>query len=214
MFRLLFLACIAVAIAGCSQSGRLEDKQRAQELWAARQQALLELDSWDVHARAALKLESGVYNIGIRWQRQAETSTILLEAPFGQGVFRIESDAVGKYRLRLPDGRVFEDNSAEALLEKMIGWSLPIGGLDYWIRGLPRPDSDYSHRLDEGGRARSIDQDQWSIGYLDYFARQENLQLPRRVKLVSDKVTLKLIIERWQQPTSDASPSDLFPTFN
>ena len=214
MFRLLFLACIAVAIAGCSQSGRLEDKQRAQELWAARQQALLELDSWDVHARAALKLESGVYNIGIRWQRQAETSTILLEAPFGQGVFRIESDAVGKFRLRLPDGRVFEDNSAEALLEKMIGWSLPIGGLDYWIRGLPRPDSDYSHRLDEGGRARSIDQDQWSIGYLDYFARQENLQLPRRVKLVSDKVTLKLIIERWQQPTSDASPSDLFPTFN
>jgi len=214
LFRLLFLACIAVAIAGCSQSGRLEDKQRAQELWAARQQALLELDSWDVHARAALKLESGVYNIGIRWQRQAETSTILLEAPFGQGVFRIESDAVGKYRLRLPDGRVFEDNSAEALLEKMIGWSLPIGGLDYWIRGLPRPDSDYSHRLDEGGRARSIDQDQWSIGYLDYFARQENLQLPRRVKLVSDKVTLKLIIERWQQPTSDASPSDLFPTFN
>ena len=202
------------AIAGCSQSGRLEDQQRAQELWAGRQQALLEFDSWDVHARAALKLESGVYNIGIRWQRQAETSTILLEAPFGQGVFRIESDAIGKYRLRLPDGRVFEDSSAEALLEKMIGWSLPISGLDYWIRGLPRPDSVYSHRLDEGGRARSIDQDQWSIGYLDYFARQENLQLPRRVKLVSDKVTLKLIIERWQQPTSDASPSDLFPTFN
>jgi outer membrane lipoprotein LolB len=202
LFRFFFLACIAAAIAGCSQSGRLEDKQRAQELWAARQQALLDFDSWDVHARAALKLESGVYNIGIRWQRQAETSTILLEAPFGQGVFRIESDAI------------FEDSSAEALLEKMIGWSLPISGLDYWIRGLPRPDSVYSHRLDEGGRARSIDQDQWSIGYLDYFARQENLQLPRRVKLLSDKVTLKLIIERWQQPISDASPSDLFPTFN
>jgi outer membrane lipoprotein LolB len=214
LFRLFFLVCIAAAIAGCSQSGRLEDKQRAQELWVARQQALLDLDSWDVHARAALKLESEVYNIGIHWQRQAETSTILLEAPFGQGVIRIESDAVGKYRLRLPDGRVFEDSSAEALLEKMIGWSLPISGLEYWIRGLPRPGSDYSHRLDEGGRARSIDQDQWSIGYLDYFARQENLQLPRRVKLLSDKVTLKLIIERWQQPTSDASPSDLFPTFN
>ena len=214
MFRLLFLAGIAAAIAGCSQSGRLEDEQRAQELWAARQQALLDLDSWDVHARAALKLESGVYNIGIRWQRQAETSTILLEAPLGQGVFRIESDAVGKYRLRLPDGRVFEDSSAEALLERMIGWSLPISGLDYWIRGLPRPGSDYSHRLDEGGRVRSINQDQWSIGYLDYFARQENLQLPRRVRLENDKVTLKLIIERWQQPTSDASPSDLFPTFN
>jgi len=203
-----------VAIAGCSQSGRLADQQRAQALWEARQQALLDLDTWDVHARSALKLETGVYNIGIRWQRQAENSTILLEAPFGQGVFRIESDASGKYRLRLPDGRVFANSSAEALLEDMIGWSLPISGLEYWIRGVPRPGSDYSHRLDPEGRARSINQDQWSIGYLDYFARQENLQLPRRVKLVSDDVTFKLIIERWQQVTIDASPSDLFPTFN
>ncbi len=203
-----------MAIAGCSQSGRLEDEQRAQELWAARQQALLNLDTWDVHARAAIKLEGAAYNIGIRWQRQAENSTILLEAPFGQGVFRIESAAGGTYRLRLPDGRVFENNSAEALLEEMIGWSLPISGLEYWIRGLPRPDSAYSHRLDSAGRARSIGQDQWAIDYLDYFARQDDLQLPRRVKLVSDKVTLKLIIERWQQSTIEASPSDLFPSFN
>jgi len=203
-----------VAIAGCSQSGRLEDEQRAQELWAARQQALLNFDTWDVHARAAIKLEGAAYNIGIRWQRQAENSTILLEAPFGQGVFRIESAAGGTYRLRLPDGRVFENNSAEALLEEMIGWSLPISGLEYWIRGLPRPDSAYSHRLDSAGRARSIGQDQWAIDYLDYFAREDDLQLPRRVKLVSDKVTLKLIIERWQQSTIEASPSDLFPSFN
>lgn len=203
-----------MAIAGCSQSGRLEDEQWAQELWAARQQALLNLDTWDVHARAAIKLEGAAYNIGIRWQRQAQNSKILLEAPFGQGVFRIESAAGGTYRLRLPDGRVFENNSAEALLEEMIGWSLPISGLEYWIRGLPRPDSAYSHRLDSAGRARSIGQDEWAIDYLDYFARQDDLQLPRRVKLVSDKVTLKLIIERWQQSTIEASPSDLFPSFN
>ncbi len=203
-----------MAVAGCSQSGRLADEERAQALWEARQRALLDLDSWDVHARSALKLETGVYNIGIRWQRQAENSTILLEAPFGQGVFRIESDASEKYRLRLPDGRVFENSSAESLLEDMIGWSLPISGLEYWIRGLPRPGSDYSHRLDPNGRARSINQDKWSIGYLDYFAREENLQLPRRVKLVNDNVTFKLIIEHWQEPTIDASPSDLFPTFN
>jgi outer membrane lipoprotein LolB len=214
LFRLFFLACIAVAVAGCSQSGRLADKQRAQELWAARQQALLELDNWDIHARAAIKVETGVYNVGIRWQRLADDSTILLEAPFGQGVFRIESDASGKYRLRLPDGRVFENSSAEALLDDMIGWSLPISGLEYWIRGLPRPGSDYSHRLDDGGRARSIKQDEWAISYLDYLARQESLSLPRRVKLVSESVTFKLIIERWQESVIDASPSDLFPTFN
>jgi outer membrane lipoprotein LolB len=214
LFRFLFLACVAVAIAGCSQFGGLADKQQAQELWAARQQALLDFDAWDIHARAAIRLKGEAYNIGLRWQRQAENSMILLEAPFGQGVFRIETSMGGTYRLRLPDGQVFENSTAEALLEDMIGWSLPISGLEYWIRGIPRPDSAYSHRLDHGGRARSINQDQWAIDYLDYFVGQENPQLPRRIKLVSDTVTLKLVIERWQQPEIDERPADLFPVFN
>ena len=96
----------------------------------------------------------------------------------------------------------------------MIGWSLPISGLEYWIRGIPRPDSAYSHHLDQAGRARSINQDQWAIGYLDYFVGQEEPQLPRRIKLVSEKVTLKLVIEHWQRPKIDVSPADLFPVFN
>jgi outer membrane lipoprotein LolB len=214
LLRFLFLACAAVAIAGCSQFGGLADKQQAQERWAARQQPLLDFMAWDIHARAVIRLKGQVYNLGIRWQRQTENSMILLEAPFGQGVFRIESAAGGTYRLRLPDGRVSENKTAEALLEDMIGWSLPISGLEYWIRGLPQPGSSYSHSLDQGGRARSIRQDQWSIDYLDYFARQEGPQLPRRIKLVSETVTLKLVIERWQQPDIDLSPTDLFPVFN
>jgi len=109
---------------------------------------------------------------------------------------------------------VSESKTAEALLEDMIGWSLPISGLEYWIRGIPRPGSAYSHHLDQEGRARSIRQDEWTIDYRDYFAHAEGPQLPRRFKLVSEKVTLKLIIERWQQPDIDVSPTDLFPIFN
>ncbi|MBT8435859.1 MAG: lipoprotein insertase outer membrane protein LolB, partial [Gammaproteobacteria bacterium] len=118
------------------------------------------------------------------------------------------------YRLSLPDGRVFENLSAEALLEDVIGWSLPISGLDYWIRGMPRPGSAYSHRVRADGRTRSIKQDQWNISYLDYFEQQEDSLLPRKIQLASDTITVKLIVERWQLAKQGDSGSDLFPEFN
>ncbi len=173
-----------------------------------------ELQSWDMHARAVLKLKAEAYNIGIHWQYDAQRFMLLLEAPFGQGVIRIDSTADGGYHLRLPDGRVLSNDSPERLLDEVVGWSLPIGGLEYWIRGLPRPGSDYSHSLDTGGRARSIRQDRWSIDYLDYFATPVETQLPRRITLQRDELTLKLVIERWQQPEVESTQPDLFPEFN
>lgn len=183
-----------------------------QRLWSDRQREAAALHSWDIHARAALTLKGEAYNIGLSWERSSERFMLLLEAPFGQGVFRIDRDVGGAYRLRLPDGQVFTNATAEALLEEVIGWSLPVGGLEYWIRGIPQPGTDYSHRLDAQGRARSIRQDRWDISYLDYFAEQP--QLPRRIKLSRDELALKLVIERWQQPEVEQDSSDLFPEFN
>lgn len=205
-----------MAIAGCSQFTVLSEEQRAQAqaLWASQQQVMAKYNDWDMHSRAAIKLEAEAYNIGIRWQRDPDSFMMLLEAPFGQGVFRIDSKPGEAYRLRLPDGRVFENLTAEALLEDVIGWSLPISGLDYWIRGMPRPGSAYSHRVRADGRTRSIKQDQWKISYLDYFEQQEDRRLPRKIELVNDTITVRLIVERWQPAEQVDSRSDLFPEFN
>lgn len=202
-----------LAVAACGQRG-LQDNQAAQLLWASEQQSAAQFDSWDIRARAVLRLEGELYHIGIGWQRAPGSFNMLLEAPFGQGVFRIESTPRDGYQLSLPDGRVYRNNTPEALLDEVVGWSLPISGLDYWIRAMPSPDSNYSHRIAAGGRTRSIAQDQWTIEYLDYFSEQQNPQLPRRITLVSEDLTVKLIIERWQRLETNQSPSDLFPAFN
>jgi outer membrane lipoprotein LolB len=214
LLRPVSLACAVLAIAGCSQFASLSERQQAQALWASQQQLMAQYDAWDMHSRAIVKLEAEAYNIGIRWQRDPDSFMMLLEAPFGQGVFRIESRPGEAYRLRLPDGQVFENLTAEALLEDVIGWSLPLSGLDYWIRGMPRPGSDYSHRVRADGRTRSIKQDQWEISYLDYFEPQENPRLPRKIELANEAITVRLIVERWQPAEQDDSGSDLFPEFN
>ncbi len=200
-------------IGGCARLDGVTDAKRQQQ-WQTHQQSLATLDSWDLHARAAIRIESAAYNIGIRWQRDSDRFSLLLEAPFGQGVFRISDVDGGRYRLQLPDGQAFENSTPEALLQDVVGWSLPVSGLEYWIRGLPRPDSGYSHRLDGAGRARSIAQDQWSIDYLDYFDPDAQRQLPRKINLSREAMNMRLVIERWQQVRIEDTGVDIFPDFN
>ena len=215
MNRLLLLAALLLALTGCSRPPGPTELEQNRDLWRAWQQQAAAVDSWNLHARAAITREAEAYQVGIRWRRDNEESMLLLEAPFGQGVFRIESSAAGGWhRLRLPDGQEFVDETPEALLEQVIGWSLPISGLEFWIRGLPHPDSAYGHKADASGRARSISQDRWEIEYLDYFADPSRPLLPRRIRLAHDELSLKLVIERWRQAEIDPAPSDLFPEFN
>ena len=203
------------AITACGRPGDQPQQPPIDDLWQSQQAAASDVREWNLYARAALRLEGEAYNIGIRWQRQRDGRfMVLLEAPFGQGVFRIDANEPGVYRLLLPDGQSFENTTAEALLEDAVGWSLPISGLDFWIRGLPHPQSAYSHRLDSSGRARSIRQDGWDIEYIDYAASTDGLQLPRRMRLVDEPVIFKLVIEHWQPPRSEDSNADLFPSFN
>lgn len=213
--RFTFVACLTLFIAACAGRGGPSTDPDTQNLWLAQQAAASSFGTWDMYARGILKRKAEAYNVNIRWQRQADGRfTMMLEAPFGQGVLRIETSAADRYRLRLPDGQVYENNSPEALLEDVIGWSLPLSGLDFWVRGLPHGRSEHRYQLDSLGRARSINQDGWRIEYLDYFAADGQVSLPRRFRLGNDDLSLKLVIERWQPAEVDAVDSELFPSFN
>ena len=215
LLRTTFLVVVLVAVAACSRYGNIEDDALRQSLWARQQAVAAEVTQWNLYARAALHLEGAFYNVGIRWQRHENGRfMMLLEAPFGQGVLRIDAVGPDEFRLRLPDGQLFVNNTVEALMDDVVGWSLPFSGLDYWVRGLPYPGSDYRHRLDSAGRAQSIRQDGWDIAYLDYFEGVGEPTLPRKLRLTNETVTLKLVIERWQQTPVDASDADLFPNFD
>lgn len=213
MLRFFAIGFAAMLLAGCSQLGGLGQEPGRWQQW---QQAQQQLASWDMHARAVVILQDGVYHVGLNWQRDSRGMILLIEAPFGQGVFRIESSATTPpiYQLFLPDGRILQNQSAEALLEQAIGWSIPISGLEFWVRGLPQPGSRYMHRSSTQARLKSIKQDGWTINYLDYFDQQESTSLPRRLQLLRDDITLKLVIERWQGGAGQSSPALEFPEFN
>ena len=210
---------VVLSLVGCSGLGGPPVTEESYASWARHQVLLSKLDSWDVHARAVVFVEHEVYQVGINWQRESDHFDIVIEAPFGRGVFRIESNlqanAQPPVKLSLPDGQVFYGHSAEALLIRAFGWSLPVTGLESWIKGLPLADTDYSFDLQADGRLKTLRQDDWVINYLDYFQRDTTTQgLPRKMYLKHANLALKIVIERWRQFESEIKSPVLFPDFD
>jgi outer membrane lipoprotein LolB len=206
-------------VGACSSLPDTPVTEQSHNAWARHQTELAEIDSWEIHARSAIFVDQKVYQVGINWQRQQERFTLVIEAPFGQGVFRVESYTVGEesepVMLTLPDGQIYRDDSAEALLDRVFGWSIPVSGLEWWIKGLPQGEDDYSFHLRGDGRLKSLQQDGWKVNYLEYFGAQSVAQgLPKKMYLKHQELAMKLVIERWHQHESKLEAPVLFPEFD
>ena len=221
--RLLFIG-LAMFVGACSQTPDLQVTKESKHHWDLRQQQLEPINEWEIHARAAIlvkneQLEDKVYPVGINWSRQQERFSMVIEAPFGQGVIRIESnrsiDDDKQFKLTLADGKYRLGPTPEALLEDLLGWSIPVSGLKSWVKGLPEPDVDYSYELYGTGQLRSLRQDSWLINYLAYFpADQQPQSLPRRMYLKHKSLGIKIVIERWAKLEAVIEPESIFPDFD
>lgn len=216
--RLLIIGLVAF-IAACSQTPDLRVTKASEQNWDLRKQQLAPVDEWEIHARAAILLEDKVYPVGINWSRQQERFSMVIEAPFGQGVIRIESnfsiDINEQFKLTLADGRHRLGPTPEALLEALLGWSIPVSGLKSWVKGLPQSDISYTHELFGTGQLKSLQQDGWLVNYLAYFSAEEQPQmLPKRMYLKHKNLGIKIVIERWAKLETSVEQESIFPDFD
>jgi outer membrane lipoprotein LolB len=90
--------------------------------------------------------------------------TLDLVSPLGSTIARIETDAQ-EARLLVPDNgkvRVERGTDAQALSQKVLGWSLPIEGMPDWVEGHPATARPYRTLPDVEGQNR-FEQDGWTV---------------------------------------------------
>jgi outer membrane lipoprotein LolB len=230
----LLIIVLMLFISACSQTPVLKVTLESEQNWDWRQQQLANIDEWEIHARAAIMVsakstQSGgfandlaidkVYPVGITWSRQQAHFSMVIEAPFGQGVIRIESnlstDKDKQFKLTLADGNYRLGATPDGLLVQLLGWRIPVTGLKSWIKGLPQPDVESNYEIDGFGRLKSLRQNGWLVNYLDYFpAQKQAQQLPKRLYLKHNNVGIKIVIERWEKFEAQAEQESIFPNFD
>ena len=197
LHRPLLALLLAALAAGCTTQVAVEPAA-GNRLWEQRHAALDDLLAWRLNGRISVAVERDAWSATLQWDQQAAAYLMRVIAPLAQGTVELRGAADGRVNLRLDDGRVLQADDPESLLQETLGWSVPVSGMAYWIKGMPDPGRRVDTLLvDEQGRITDLVQAGWQISYSRY-GRHGELDLPGRIQLINGNLRLRLAIRDWQ----------------
>ena len=157
--------------------------------WARQRDQLQDLDSWELSGRVNVRYDNESHTPRIIWLQQNVEYHIRLWGTFNAGNTLI----VGRpgYVSLENDGETVDASSPEELILRQMGYELPISQLNYWIKGLPSPDSGFQLTFNELNQLTTIEQADWTINLSD-MRQYGQISLPRRVELTRPRNDIRL----------------------
>ena len=195
----LLLLLLALLAAGCAElRPYLLPVEEAQTgAWERHRERVAALQEWHLTGRIGIKAGKEAFSATIDWQQRGEAYRLRIIAPLGQGSYQIEGDPAHVVLTNERNER-FEAVDPESLMQRNLGWSVPLSGLSWWVRGLPAPGAEPEQlRFDEEGRITDMAQSGWRISALGY-RRVGEVDLPARLYLFNDRFQIRMAISRWE----------------
>lgn len=164
---------------------------------------------FEMLGRVLVNSQGRAFTANVRWLHAADADEIWLMTPTGQALAHLIENAEGAV-ITAADQTQYRASKVEALTQRALGWELPVSRLQYWVRGTPAPAADSPAVIgerDAAGRIRQMTQDGWKLSYEHYAASQYE-GLPRRLELLGEVQTLRLVIDTWRREvasTTDAA---------
>jgi outer membrane lipoprotein LolB len=155
-------------------------------------------DDWRLAGRLAVQRADKGFSADINWRQSHHDFDLKVMAPLNGGTFHLNGGA-RKVELITPDGESFSAARPETLMQDHLGWSIPLDGTRYWIRGIPDPASAASQEItDEQGRWTDFEQNRWRVSILDY-VKLDDIDLPRRLYLTRDDLKVRIVVKHWER---------------
>jgi outer membrane lipoprotein LolB len=180
----LAVSLLAGMLTGCATS---EVQQRLPDSNAA-------LRDFTLDGRIAVKVEAKGYSANLKWRHQGEADSVRLLTPVGTTLAQLDAGPGGA-QLVGADKKVYRSDDVESLTREILGWDLPLQGLQHWVLGRPDPGLPVAaEERDARNRLVRFSQNGWQIAYQAFAG---DGVLPQRMTLARDSLRLRLLIDRW-----------------
>ncbi len=198
-----WLPVCALLLAACSARQVQQPPSGPQELaYQARSAGLVTLEDWEFTGRLAVDDGTDGGSGRLLWQTEGPASELDFRGALGRGAWNLAM-APGEAVLKKSDGSTARAPDVDRLVLLETGWHLPVGALQWWVRGLRAPGPFDDLFMDDGGRVQRFRQEGWTIEYRRY-RDVSGIAMPHRMEAVSGSYRVKLAVSRWRLGDGDA----------
>jgi outer membrane lipoprotein LolB len=185
---------LALVLSGCA-APRIKPDADLLARQSAREQALAAQPAWQLTGRLGVSDGHDGGSGSLQWRQDGDVFRFSVHAPVTGKTWVLSGDSHHAVLEGLREQPV-ESADAAQLLERELGWHVPVTELTYWARAARAPgDAHIEFRSD--GLPAVIEQDGWKIEYPDY-DNTHAPPLPRKIFASRADYRVRLSVNQWQ----------------
>jgi outer membrane lipoprotein LolB len=188
------ICALVLALAACA-APRIKPDADLLARQSAREHALSMQSDWQLAGRLGVSDGRDGGSGSLEWRQDGGAFRFSVHAPVTGKTWVLSGDAHHVVLEGLRE-RPVEGSDAAALLERELGWHVPVAELTDWVRAA-RAQGDARIEFRGDGLPAVIEQDGWTIEYPDYDAAHTP-PLPRKVFASRGAYRVRLSVSRWQ----------------
>lgn len=196
MKKIFLLLTLSLIMTGCSLIPRTQAPEPTSTTsWEEHQAIINQIDHWNTAGKIGIRTPDDSQSASLSWNQNQQAYNISLKGPLGQGGATISGDQYSS-TLEIPGEQPLAAGSPEELLSLRLGWEIPVKDAQYWIKGIPSPNSNYDLTLADN-RLAKLTQQGWDIEYQSYVEGSKT-SLPRKLTMTREELKLTLILRNWR----------------
>lgn len=189
--RLALVALVTLVATAC-----VTREPRPEGAWLSERQAWFEAHpEWELIGRVGLSDGERAGSLGFTWRSRGDQQSIHLRTSAGGRQWRL-TFSPGQAVLEGSEVGRLTGSHPDPLVERAVGWPIPVEALSWWIRGLA-PPGDATMRFAPDGSLAGVTGPVWTLNYRN-FDEIDGLLLPTRLEARSADYRVRFFVGEWR----------------
>lgn len=197
---ILFVSTCVLLLSGCAVLRTPNPSERfVVQTPIARQAELSKIQYWKIEGAFSITQANKRPEIANYSWFQLNPKSYRISISSALGLYHVQINReFGMVTLWKNGVHVSSAKTPEGLMQKALGWSLPIHELSSWIKGEPAKHAGfYVARYDAYGHLTVLQQKGWILHYSAYRKSEYDVDFPRVVVMERPGILVKIVTRDW-----------------